>query len=292
MEANFLTTVFLPLALFIIMLGMGLSLTLDDFKRVLIEPKAVILGLIAQLIMLPVVGFVLALIFPLSPELAVGVMILAACPGGSTSNIITYLIKGNVALSITLTAVSSLITVFTIPLVVNFSMEKFMGEGVALKLPFLKTVIQIALITVIPIAIGMLLYRYIPKLAMKVEKVVQWLSLFFFVLIVVAIVFKERANLASFFLQVGGVTLTLNILTMALGHGLATFAQLDKPSSKSITIEVGIQNATLAISIATSPVLLNMPTMAIPAAIYGLIMFATSAVFAWLLRKSSRKVVS
>ena len=291
MESNFLTAVFLPLALFIIMLGMGLGLTLDDFKRVLVEPKAVIIGLIAQLIMLPVVGFFLASIFPLDPELAVGLMILTACPGGSTSNMVTYLVKGNIALSITLTAISSLITVFTIPLVVNFSMANFMGQEVAIRLPFVKTVVQIAVITLIPITISMLLHRYMPKFAMTVEKGVKWLSLFFLGLIIVGLLLKERDNVASFFLQVGGVTLTLNILTMALGYGLTTWSNLDKASSKSITLEVGIQNGTLAIAIASAPTLLNMPTMAIPAAIYSLTMFATSAIFGWLLKKQSEQVI-
>ncbi|MGB3636992.1 MAG: bile acid:sodium symporter [Rivularia sp. (in: cyanobacteria)] len=165
MQSSFLTTVFLPLALFIIMLGMGLGLTLNDFKRVFIQSKAVILGLIAQLIVLPTIGFLLATIFPLSPELAVGVMILAACPGGPTSNMVSYLVRGNVALSITLTAISSLITVFTIPIVVNLAMQKFMGEAIALQLPFLKTLIQIAVITFIPVALGMLLHRYAPQFA-------------------------------------------------------------------------------------------------------------------------------
>ena len=291
MESNFLTAVFLPLALFIIMLGMGLGLTLDDFKRILVEPKAVILGLIAQLIMLPVVGWALASIFPLSPELAVGVMLLAACPGGSTSNLITYLVKGNVALSITLTAISSLITVLTIPLVLNLSMQNFMGEGVALQLPFGKTVMQIAVITLIPITIGMLLHRYMPKFAVIVEKRVKWLSLFFLGLIIVGLLLKERDNVASWFFQVGGVTLTLNVLSMIFGYALATFSQLDKPSRKSITVEVGIQNGTLAIAIASTPTLLNMPTMAIPAAIYALIMFATSAVFAWFVKQQSQIIV-
>ena len=166
MESNFLTAIFLPLALFIIMLGMGLGLRLDDFKRVFIEPKGVIIGLIAQLIMLPVVGYLLALVFPLSAELAVGVMILAVCPGGSTSNIITYLIRGNVALSVTLTAMSSLITIFTIPPLINFSMTQFIGEGVTLQLPVVKTIVQIAVITLIPISIGMLIHSYLPKLAL------------------------------------------------------------------------------------------------------------------------------
>ncbi len=290
MESNFLTAVFLPLALFIIMLGMGLGLTLDDFKRILVEPKAVIVGLIAQLILLPIVGWVLATVFPLAPELAVGVMLLAACPGGPTSNMITYLVKGNVALSITLTAITTLITVFTIPLVVNLSMQNFMGEGTALQLPFWKTVIQIAVITLIPISIGMLLHHYTPKWAHKVEKSVKWLSLFFLSLIIVGLLLKERANVPSFFLQVGWVTLTLNIIMMAVGYRLATFFQLDRPRAKSITVEVGIQNGTLAITIASSPALLNMPTMAIPAAIYALIMFATSAAFGWFVTQQSETI--
>lgn len=284
MESSFLTTVFLPLALFIIMLGMGLSLTLDDFKRILIEPKAVILGLIAQLILLPAVGFLLASLFPLSPELAVGVMVLAACPGGPTSNMVTYLIQGNVALSITLTAISSLITVFTIPLVVNFAMQNFMSEAISLQLPFLTTVLQIAVITLIPVTLGMVVHYYAPRFAAKIERWVKWLSLFFLALIIVGLLARERANVASFFLQVGGVTLTLNVATMALGFVIATLAKLDIRGAKSITLEVGIQNGTLAIAIASSQLFLNTPSMAIPAAIYSLIMYPTSAVFAGLLR--------
>ncbi len=282
MQSSFLTTVFLPLALFIIMLGMGLGLTVNDFKRVFIQPKAVMLGLIAQLILLPVIGFLLAMVFPLSPELAVGVMILAACPGGPTSNMLTYLVGGNVALSITLTAISSLITVFTIPLVVNLAMQKFMGEGVALQLPFLKTVIQIAVITFVPVSLGMLIHRYTPQFAAKVEKLVKWFSLFFLGLIIAGLLLKERDNVAGFFLQVGGVTFSLNLLTMALGYAIAILGKLDSSSAKAITVEVGIQNGTLAIAVATT--LLNSPNMAIPAAIYALIMFMTSGAFAGIVR--------
>ena len=282
MQSSFLTTVFLPLALFIIMLGMGLGLTLNDFKRVFVQPKAVILGLIAQLIVLPLIGFLLAMIFPLSPELAVGVMIIAACPGGPTSNMVTYLVRGNVALSITLTAISSFITVFTIPIVVNLAMQNFMGEAVALQLPFLKTVIQIAVITFIPVTIGMLLHRYTPQVAAKVEKSVKWLSLFFLGLIIAGLLLKERDNVLSFFFQVGGVTLTLNLLTMALGYAIATLGKLDESSAKAITVEVGIQNGTLAIAVATT--LLNSPNMAIPAAIYSLLMFVTSGAFIGIVR--------
>jgi BASS family bile acid:Na+ symporter len=281
MESNFLTAVFLPLALFIIMLGMGLGLTLEDFRRILVEPKAVILGLIAQLIMLPVVGFILVGIFPLSPELAVGVMILAACPGGPTSNLITYLAKGNVALSITLTAISSLITVFSLPLVVNLALQTFMGAGAALQLPFLKTVIQIAAITLIPVSLGMLLHDKAPLLAAKLAKWVKGLSLFFLGLIIVVLLVKERGNVGSFFWQVGWVTLTLMVLTMALGYTIATLGKLDEGIATAITVEVGIQNGTLAIAIASGPTFLNNPSMAIPAAIYALLMFLVSGSFAW-----------
>ena len=285
MESNFLTAVFLPLALFIIMLGMGLGLTIADFKRIAIAPKPVIIGLLAQLVMLPIVGLLLASIFPLSPELAVGVMILAACPGGPTSNLVTYLAMGNVALSITLTAISSLITVFTIPLVVNFATNRFIGENVSLQLPFGETVLQIAVITIIPVTLGMLLHRYAPVFAANVEKGMKWLSLFFLALIIFGLLLKERENVMGFFLQVGWVTLALNVVTMILGYGISSLAGLGEKSVVAITSEVGIQNGTLAIAIASAPTLLNNPTMAIPAAIYSLLMFVTGGVFAFWARR-------
>lgn len=281
MESNLLTAVFLPLGLFIIMVGMGLGLTLNDFKRVSSEPRSVVIGLIAQLIMLPVVGFILAIIFPLTPELAVGLIILAACPGGPTSNMVTYLVRGNVALSITLTAISSLITVFTIPIVVNLAMQRFTNSATSLQLPFLQTVVQIAVITIFPVALGMVVKYYKPQFAAKAEKWVKWLSLFFLALIIFGLLLRERANVLPFFLQVGWVTFTLNVLTMALGYGIATITKLDKGSVKAITVEVGIQNGTLAIAVASTPTLLNNPTMAIPAAIYSLLMYITSAAFTY-----------
>jgi BASS family bile acid:Na+ symporter len=292
MESNFLTAVFLPLALFIIMFGMGLGLTVKDFTRIFVEPKAVIIGLTAQLIVVPVTGFILASLFPLSPELAVGVMILAACPGGPTSNLITYLVKGHVALSITLTAISSLVTVFSIPLVINFATQQFIGEDIALQLPFLKTIIQIAVITLIPVSLGMVFHNYAPKFAAKIDKTVKWLSLFFLGLIIVGLLFKERENVLSFFFQVGGVTLALNVVTMLLGYGLAILSGLNGASAKAITVEVGIQNGTLAIALASAPTLLNNPNMAIPAAIYSLLMFSTSAIFTALIRQQRISVLS
>ncbi|MBD2259650.1 bile acid:sodium symporter family protein [Pseudanabaena sp. FACHB-2040] len=286
MESSFLTAVFLPLALFVIMLGMGLGLKPADFTRVWRYPKAVMIGLFAQVVMLPIVGFILVSSFPLPPELAVGVMVLAACPGGPTSNMVTYLAGGNVALSITLTAISSLITVLTIPLVVNLAMGAFLGEGTSLQLPFLSTVLQIAVITVIPVTLGMVLHRYLPQFATKAERGVKWLSLFLLGLIIVGLLLQQRANVMAFFAQVGLVTLALNVVAMALGYLIATLARLDRPSSTAITLEVGIQNGTLAIAIASAPSLLNQPTLAIPAAIYSLLMFVTGGLFAgWAARQ-------
>lgn len=288
MEANVLTTVVLPLALFIIMLGMGLGLTLKDFQRIVAEPRGVLLGLAAQLILLPLVGFLLASVLPLSPELAVGVMILAACPGGPTSNLITYLAQGNVALSISLTAISSLITVVTIPLVVNVAMGQFLGAATDLRLPVGTTILQIAVITLIPVSLGMALHHFAPQFAMALEKRVKWLALFFLGLVIAGLLLKERANVLDFFAQVGWAMLSLVVLTMALGYGLAWLGRLDRPSATAITVEVGIQNGTLAIAIASAPTFLNNPTMAIPAAIYSLLMFVVGGAFAGWAQGRSR----
>jgi BASS family bile acid:Na+ symporter len=292
MEASFLTAVFLPLALFAVMLGMGLGLELNDFTRVLTYPKSVIIGLVAQLVMLPILGFVLASLFPLNPELAVGVVIIAACPGGPTSNLVTYLARGDVALSITLTAVSSLITVFTIPLVVNLAMVTFMGSATTLTLPFLATVLQIAVITIIPVAIGMALHHYLPQFAAQVERGVKWLSLTLLGLIIAGLLLQQRENVLGFLVQAGLVALALNIAAMALGYLIARVAKLNRPSTTAITVEVGIQNGTLAIAIASAPTLLNQPNLAIPAAIYSLLMFATGGIFAWLINQNISRIDS
>lgn len=285
MESNVLTAVFLPLALFVIMLGMGMGLTVDDFKRIFVEPKAVVLGLVAQLIMLPVVGFMLASMFPLTPELAVGLVIIAACPGGPTSNLVTYLARGDVALSITLTAISSLITVFTIPLVVNLAMTAYLGEASSLELLVSSTILQIAVITCIPVSLGMVLHAKAPGFVARIEPGVKWLSLVFLGLIIFGLLVQERANLGGFFVQVGWATLALMIVAMGLGYGIASLAKLNQSATIAITIEVGIQNGTLAIAIASAPTLLNSPTMAIPAAIYSLLMFAVSGAFAWWVQR-------
>lgn len=275
MESSILTELFLPLALAVIMFGMGLSLTLSDFKRILIYPKAVLLGLLNQIVLLPVVAFFIAKGLGLSPELAVGLMILAACPGGATSNLITHLAKGDTALSITLTAFSSMITVLTIPFVVNFSIGYFIPGGEEQQLEILGTVISVLVITIIPVAIGMVVLKKVPALAKKLEIPFRQFSTVFFILIVVSAFVKERDNLVQFFIDAGPASLALNLATLGLGYGVSKVAGLNFRQSLTIAVESGIQNGTLGITIAAT--LIVNSVMTIPSAIYSLIMFGTAA---------------
>ena len=273
MEESVVTKVFLPIALAVIMLGMGLSLTTDDFKRVVIYPKATVLGMLNQLILLPIVAFVYAKIFPLSPELAVGLMILAICPGGVTSNLISHVSKGDTALSITLTAISGVITVVTIPFILNFSLEHFMAGREKISLPIGKTIIQIFVITVIPVLMGMSIRFFAEIFANKMGKPVKIISVIFFVLVLIAAILLEKDDLPEMFKRVGIAVLALNVTTMLLGFFTSRVAKLDLPQSITIAIESGIQNGTLAIVIATS--VLNNSQMSITPAIYSLLMFVT-----------------
>lgn len=278
MQSNVLTAVFLPVALGVIMLGLGLSLTIADFKRVVVYPKAVIIGLACQMLILPFVCFGIAKLTGLPPALAVGLMLLAASPGGATANLFSHLAKGDVALNITLTAVNSVLSLFTLPLVVNLSLEAFMGQGKAIPLQFDK-VIQVFAIVLVPVAIGMLIHAKKPGVALRMQKPVKILSALFLVLVVAGAVAKERANLAEYFRLVGFAALAFNVASMAVGYLVPLVVRLPKRQAIAIGMEIGIHNGTLAIAIASSPLLLNDSTMAIPPAIYSLIMFFTAAIF-------------
>lgn len=279
MEESILTTVFLPLALAFIMLGMGLTLSIADFRRILVAPKAIVLGLTAQLVLLPVVGFALVSLFGLTGALAVGVMILAACPGGPTSNLVSHLAKGDLALSISLTAISSIATIVTIPLIVNTSIY-FFGEEGSVTLPVLQTIVQIMGVTLIPVSIGMFIRSRNPGLSDKAERPFKIASAVFFVAIILAAILKERENLIEFLILTGPVTLSLNIITMLMGYFLARWLTLPVHQRISISIESGIQNGTLGIMIAAT--LLQNSVMTIPVAIYSLLMFITVTVVIYL----------
>ncbi|MFN6944843.1 MAG: bile acid:sodium symporter family protein [Cytophagaceae bacterium] len=276
MEKNIITEVLLPLSLAIIMLGMGLTLIPDDFKRIIRYPKAVSIGLVNQLVLLPVIAFFILSLFSLSAELAVGVMILAACPGGPTSNLISHLAKGDVALSVTLTAIATLVTMFTIPFIINFSIVWFMPAGELITLPLAGTILKLLVMAVVPVALGMLIKRFAPSLAEKADKPAKIMSSIFLVLIIAGAILKERAHLVEYFALAGPVTLALNVSTLMVGYISAKLFKINQRQSISVSIESGIQNGTLAITIAVS--MLNNVAMSIPPAIYSLVMFFTSGI--------------
>jgi BASS family bile acid:Na+ symporter len=216
----------------------------------------------------------------LAPEIAIGVMILVACPGGPTSNLISHLAKGDLALSVTLTAISSFITILTIPFIVNFALVRFLEEGQTIQLNVLETIIQIFAIIVVPVFIGMLIRKYRETFAMRMARPVRIASGIVLALVIVGILIKENDKIISYFQQAGIVTLCLNIATMAVGFYSAKLFNLKNKQAISISIESGIQNGTLAISIAV--VLLGSTEYSIAPAIYSLLMFATGGFIIWM----------
>ena len=281
-----IVAVFLPVALGIIMLGLGLGLTPEDFRRVLRYPRAVIVALGCQMVLLPLACFLLAVGFGLSPELAVGLMLLAASPGGATANLFSHLAKGDVALNITLTAVNSVLSVATLPVIANLSMAYFMGEGRSIPLQLGKT-LQVFAIVLVPVALGMAVRARSPGLAERLARPVKLLSVLFLTLAVALALVKEWEIVRAYAAQIGLAALAFNLLSLGIGYLVPLLARLSKPMAIAIGMEIGIHNATLAIAIASS-VLGNM-TMAVPAAIYSFVMFFTAAAFAWLVQREPRR---
>lgn len=279
MEDTILTTTILPLSLFIIMLGMGLSLVIDDFKRIALYPKATLIGLTNQLILLPIIAFGIVSFLNLAPMVAVGFMLLAACPGGVTSNLITHVSRGDTALSITLTAISSFASVVTIPFIMSSSLLHFLGEAQPIALPVVKTVMQILVITIVPVSIGMAIRHFFPDFANRMDKPTRIFSSVIFLIILVSIIVTNTELIRLYFMEFAGVSLFLVLATMGLGFFSSKIFQLNLPQSISIAIESGIQNSTLAIVIATS--ILQQNDLSLPAAIYGLLMFLPGGLMMW-----------
>lgn len=285
MSPDILTKIILPVALFLIMFGMGLSLKIADFRNVLSSPKAVGIGLFGQLLILPVIAFLIAIAMELPPEIAVGLIIIALAPGGATSNMFTYLFKGDVSLSISLTAVVSVITPFTIPLIAAASMIFFMDSSTEFSLPIVQTIIQLLVITLLPVATGMFFLSRWPDFAGRAEKVLKWVSIFFLFFIIVLIVLKNKDEMFGFFVQAGMATLLLNAMVLASGYQLAKLANLNQAQSISIGFEVGIQNGTLALLVAGT--LIGNEIMMIPAVTYSLLMFVSGLLFGLFIKKGS-----
>ena len=278
---TFVNSQVIPVCIFLIMMGMGLSLVTDDFKRVLKYPKAVAIGLTNQLLLLPIIGFALANIMPLEPEYAVGVMLLVLCPGGTTSNMFSHLAKGDVALSVTMTAVASLITVFTIPVVLNYSLIHFMGQGNEFQLPILTTMFSLMKLTMVPILLGMLIRQYAPKIAESTQVHVSRFGILFLTLLIIFLTYVQQDIVIPALIAAGPVSIILNISTMLLGYYSSKWFGLNLAQRTSITIEVGLQNSTLSMFMALT--LLANYKMSFTPAIYTLTMLFTAGILAGML---------
>ncbi len=277
---NIVTDVVLPIALAFIMFSLGLGLSINDFTRVFLKPKEFFIGFFSQLIVLPIVALILVYIWPLSPEIAIGVMILAAAPGGATSNILTSFAKGDVALSISLTAIISILSVITIPLILGISLSilgtNLSNEGISL----LDIAFQMFLIVTIPVIIGMLL----SKILNSFENVAKKISTVLFFLVLLGAILAERENVISYFAQSGLVTLLLNVLMMFIAFFISKTLIENVSQQKAITLECGLQNGTLAIVVAN--VFFDGGTYLIPAATYSLIMYFTALPYIFYLRRN------
>ncbi|MEO8262464.1 MAG: bile acid:sodium symporter family protein [Pseudolysinimonas sp.] len=277
-----LTTIALPVALGIIMLGLGLSLRLSDFGRVAKHPKAVLIALACQLLVLPALCFGLVLLFQLPPILAVGMMLLAASPGGTTANLYSHLFRGDVALNITLTAINSIIALFTLPLITNFAIGYFLPGEDGLGIQFSKAV-EVFAIVLIPVAIGMVIRRLAPKFADAMDKPVRIASM---VILAIVIVGALIANRELFFDNLGalaGITLLFCALSLTIGFFVPRLLRVERRQAVASAFEIGIHNATLAIVIAVS--VIGSEQMQLPAAVYGVLMFFVALAFGLLIAR-------
>ncbi len=279
--------IILGACLFIIMFGMGLSLTIADFKRVAKRPKAILIGLINQIILLPLIAYTLLILFDARPEIAVGFMILAACPGGTTSNLLTHLAKGDTALSVSLTAFSSLITIISIPLIIQFGLDTFLNSNQRVDVDEVKIIGQLLIIVIIPIGLGMLIKSKKERFADQMEKPVKIASGALLFLVIVGLLIKERATIPMHFVEAGTLILSLLFLSSAVGYLTAKIFNLGLKESISISIESGIQNGTLAIAIATG--VLNSTEFAIAPSLYGVLMYLPGLFFILMRSRLSTK---
>lgn len=279
-------TIMLPLALAIIMIGLGLELTPKDFARVSKHPKAVLIALFCQLVLLVGIAFIICKVLALPPLLAVGLMLLAASPGGSTANLFSYLFKGDIALNITLTAINSVIAAFTLPLIVNFSIQYFMNDGQQISMQFSK-IIQVFAIILIPVCIGMLIRHFAPHFSEKLNKPLRIFSVLFLVLIIIGAIAKERANILQYLTQVGFATVVFCICSLVIGYFVPRLMGINSAQARACAFEIGIHNSTLAMTIALT-VIANS-TVAMPAAVYSIFMYIFAALFGFLISKLADK---
>ena len=277
---------FLPVTLAIITMGMGLSLTDKDFKNIFVQPRAVIIGLCCQMILLPVIAFIIARLIPMDPVFKVGLMIIAACPGGATSNLITYLLRGNVALSISMTAINSMITLITIPVIVHFALEAFIDEETAIRLNVAETIIKVFLITIVPAFLGTRIRKNYPDFAIRLERPLRVVLPLLLLVVYAGVIFIDQGTGSATrtdFIRIFPNTLLLNILAMVSGFLVARIFRLHVINQFTISIEVGLQNSALAIFVVAT--LLKSNDMALVPVVYGSFTFFSTFLFGWSVKK-------
>lgn len=284
MDDSALISIGLPIALAIIMFGLGLSLTVDDFKRVARTPRAVAVALVLQVLVLPVIAFGLVVAFDLDPLLAVGVMLLAASPGGTTANLFSHLFHGDVALNVTLTAINSVLAAFTIPLITNLAIDYFDADG-ELGLQVGK-VLQVMAIVIVPVAVGMVVRGRSAAFAARADRPVRIFSIAVLVIVAVGALLGESDNIGGYLEQVGLVTGLFCLASLTLGYVGARVMRLDQPQAIASSMEVGIHNTTIALTIALS--VLDSTEVAIPAAVYSVLMYVLATAFGFLITRGRR----
>ena len=279
---NFVTDVILPLALAFIMFTLGLGLSISDFSNVFKKPKNFLIGLISQLFFLPIVGLILVIIWPLSIEIAIGVMLIAAAPGGVTSNILTYFARGDVALSVSLTAVMSLLSAVSVPIVLAITIELVGDSSLPESISLTGIALSMFLIVTLPVLLGMGVRSFLNSLTLKIEKSARFISTLLFILVLLGAILAEKENVVSYFAQTGLVVLALNIIMMLLAFYWSGFFGMGISQKKAIAIECGLQNGTLAIFVGTS--VFGGGLYIIPAATYSLVMYLTSLIFIYFIK--------
>ena len=278
MESSPLISAGLPIALFIIMIGIGMTLTIRDFRQVAVYPKGIIVGTIAQILVMPLIAFMLATLLAVPPAIAVGLVIIAACPGGTTSNLFVLLSRGNIALSIVLTVSASLITILTLPLFTNIALQYYMGTEEDIVLPVWKTVGMLIGIVLFPVAIGMVVRTRKPEVARKAEGIVSIFGGIVLAVLIVALVYGVRDQIWELLKQAGPATILLNLAGIGLGLAAGRMAGLTQRESLAVAVELGVKNGTIALMVTLT--LLESSAMSIPAAVYGVLMFPIGFVLA------------
>ncbi|CAM5669555.1 Pantothenate precursors transporter PanS [Streptomyces tanashiensis] len=284
-----LATVFLPLALAVIMFGLGLSLTVDDFRRVRRHPRAVIVAMFCQLVLLPALCLALVIAFDLSPVLAVGMMLLAASPGGTTANLFSHLFGGDVALNVTLTAMNAVLAIVTLPIITNFALQYFepdIGPG-GMGLQFGK-VLQVFALVLVPVALGLAVRRRSEMFARRMDRPVRQLSIIVLVAVIIGALVAERSNIVGYLLDVGPAALAFCTASLTIGYFAPRLFRLDKRQSIACSMEIGVHNSAVAMTLAIS--VLGSVSLAVPAAVYGVLMYPVAALAGVLMTWGSRTV--